>query len=66
MSGNARGQLKEEMEGIHRNLEWVRIHSAKGQDLATDAHPEIVAMFEALKQEMGTLDEILMRLYATI
>jgi hypothetical protein len=66
MSGNARGKLKEEMEGIHRNLDWVRIHSAKAQDLATDAHPEIVSMFEALKQEMETLDKILMRVYVTV
>jgi len=66
MSGNARGKLKEEMEGIHRNIDWVRVHAAKGKLLLDGTHPEIDAMFDALIAEMDTLDTLTLRLYATL
>lgn len=66
MSGNARGKLKEEMEGIHRNLDWVRVHATKGKGLLDGTHPEIAALFDALIAEMDTLDELTLRLYATV
>lgn len=66
MSGNARGKLKEEMEGIHRNLDWVRVHAAKGKALLDDTHPEIASLFDALIAEMDTLDTLTLHLYATL
>lgn len=66
MSGNARGKLKEEMEGIHRNLDWVRVHAAKGKILLDGTHPEIASMFDALTAEMDVLDTLTMHLYATL
>lgn len=66
MSGNARGKLKEEMEGIHRNLDWVRVHAAKGKALLDGTHPEIASLFDALIAEMDTLDTLTLHLYATL
>jgi len=66
MSGNARGKLKEEMEGIHRNLDWVRVHAGKGKDLLGGTHPEISELFDALICEMDVLDDLTLRLYATV
>jgi hypothetical protein len=66
MSGNARGKLKEEMEGIHRNIDWVRVHAQKSIALLGDAHPEMVEMFNGLITAMDTLDEMTLKVYATL
>ncbi len=66
MSGNARGKLKEEMEGIHRNLDWIAVHCQKSIPLCGDSHPEIVQLFTSLSELSASLDEQLQRVYATI
>jgi len=66
MSGNARGKLKEEFEGIHRNLDWVRFHSQKCKLLLGETHPEIHAMLDALIAEMTVLDDGAARIYSTL
>jgi hypothetical protein len=66
MSGNARGQLKEELEGIHRNIDWVRVHAQKGQKILDGTHPEIAEAFDGLIKEMDVLDELFMHIYATV
>lgn len=66
MSGNARGKLKEEFEGIHRNLDWVRIHSQKAKAILGETHPEIHAMLDALIAEMNVLDDGAAKIYGTL
>lgn len=65
MSGNTRGKIKEELEGIHRNIDWVRVHSQKIQIMLEDTHPEIHTFFQSLINEMDVLDDGLQRIYAT-
>ena len=66
MSGNARGKLKEEFEGMHRNLDWVSVHAQKAKLLLGDTHPEIHALLDALIAEMTVLDEGMAGIYGTL
>ena len=65
MAGNARGKIKEELEGMHRNLDWLNVHVQKIKGLLGDTHPEIHTMLDGLYAEFSTIDENLMHLYAT-
>ena len=66
MSGSARGKLKEELEGIHTNMQWIILHSARCIDLIGDSHPEITTFFKSLVEEMTLLDEGTAKIYGTI
>lgn len=66
MAGNTRGKLKEEMEGIHRDCEWIKQHCTKCIALIGDTHPELIKAFEALSEMSNKLDEFTMQLYAGI
>lgn len=64
MAGNARGKLKEEMEGIHKNLDWVSVHAQKGKLLLGDTHPELHELFDNLILASTTMDEIAANIYS--
>lgn len=66
MSGNARGQLKEELEGIVRNIVWIQKHSEAAIVIIGDTHPELIAMFQGLHATMGALADELNGVYATL
>lgn len=66
MSGNTRGKLKEEMEGLHRNLDWIVAHSAKCLTLLEGKHEGLSAMFVAMGASAKTQDEILQDVYASL
>ena len=66
MAGNARGKLKEEMEGIHKNLDWVSVHAQKAKMILGDTHPELHAMFDNLIQASTTLDQIAADVYSRL
>ena len=64
MAGNARGKLKEEMEGIHKNLDWVSVHAQKAKLILGEAHPELHTMFDNIIQAVSTMDEIAADIYS--
>lgn len=66
MSGNARGQLKEQMEGIARNLIWVGVHCDKALEILGDTHPELQVYFKNLKGESVTLNDLHAGVYSTV
>lgn len=66
MSGNARGKLKEELEGIHSNLDWLRAHCQKGLVIIGDTHPELQEFFKSLHTMADTLDDLANGVYATL
>lgn len=66
MAGNARGKIKEEMEGMHSNLEWIKRHSGRIKDLLGDTHPEIQSMCDGWIEAASTWDDLLNGVYATI
>jgi len=66
MSGNARGQLKEEMEGIVRNIAWIQKHAEQALAIIEDKNPKLSEMFKGLHSVMGELAEQLNGVYATM
>jgi hypothetical protein len=66
MSSTSRGKLKEELEGIHSNLDWVRAHCAKGLAILGDTHPELQEFFKSLATMADTLDELTNGVYAKL
>jgi len=66
MSGNARGQLKEEMEGIVRNIGWIQKHSEQALAILEDKNPSLSEMFKALHSVMGEFAIQLNGVYATM
>lgn len=66
MSGNARGKLKEEMEGIHKNLDWAGVHAQKGKAILGNTHPELHVMFDNIILAVQTIDEIAADIYSRL
>lgn len=66
MSGNARGQLKEEMEGIVRNIGWIQKHSEQALAIIEDKNPPLAELFKGLHSVMGEFAEQLNGVYATM
>ena len=64
MSGNARGQLKEEMEGIVRNIGWIQKHSEQALAIIEDKNPLLAELFKGLHSVMGEFAEQLNGVYA--
>ncbi len=64
MAGNARGKLKEQLEGIHSNLEWVKVHCEKSKAILGDTHPELHEMFDNISTAMQTMDDIACGIYS--
>jgi len=56
MAGNARGKLKEQVEGLHNNFDAARFHCEKAILILEESHPELQEMFRAIAKEMSTLD----------
>ncbi len=63
MSGNRRGKLKEHVEGIHRNCEWIKEHCIQSMALIGDDNKELPAAFSAIGAMIEQLDEFAGSLY---
>jgi len=66
MAGNTRGKLKEHLEGIHRNYDWVIDHVQKSILLIGDKNPPLTEGLEAIAEQTKTFDDLVMKLYATL
>jgi len=66
MAGNRRGKLKEELEGIHRDYDWVIAHCQKAIALIGDDNPGLTSFFESVMAEAKAMDEAAMEVYSTI
>jgi hypothetical protein len=66
MAGNRRGKLKEEVEGLHRNFDWARVHSQKAKVILGESHPELHEMFDNIILAMNTMDEIAANIYSLL
>lgn len=66
MAGNRRGKLKEEVEGLHRNFDWARVHSQKAKAILGESHPELHEMFDNIILAMNTMDEIAANIYSLL
>lgn len=66
MAGNTRGKLKEHLEGIHRNSEWVVEHCEQCIILIAGDNPKVTEAFRSIAQAQLQLDELVLGVYSTI
>lgn len=66
MAGNTRGKLKEQLEGIHRNCDWIQAHVEKSLLLIQDHKPELSTAISALGKVTENLDGFCQDIYARI
>jgi len=66
MAGNTRGKLKEHLEGIHRNFEWVLDHVSKSLTLIQEKHANLSDGFLSLGQAVEELDKLAKEIYEKI
>lgn len=66
MAGNTRGKLKEEVEGLHSNFDWARVHAEKAKALLGGTHPELQEMFDNISKAMQQFDDIASDIYSRL
>jgi len=66
MAGNTRGKLKEHLEGIHRNFDWVLEHVTKSLTLIGEKNPALSEGFLSLGQAVDELDKLTKGIYEKI
>jgi len=66
MAGNTRGKLKENLEGVHRNCEWIKSHIQKSLQLLPDGYDQLETAFISLDKITDQLDEFAGDLYSHI
>ncbi len=65
MSGT-RGRLKEHLEGIHKNCDWILKHVLDSKDLIGNRSPKVSQGFHALGEIAKELDKYAQTMYGRI
>lgn len=66
MAGNRRGKLKEELEGIHRNYDWIKVHCQKCVIMLEDDNPGLTGFFVSLAVQADEVDKATQEIYSRI
>lgn len=66
MAGNRRGRIKEHLEGMHKNCDWLRKHVIDTLDLIEDKNPKLSSAMTGIGQITDQLDDLIKGLYATM
>lgn len=66
MAGNTRGKIKEHVEGIHRNLDWILYHCEKILSLIADKKPTLSGAIKSLAKAIEGLDKLVQGLYSKL
>lgn len=66
MAGNTRGKLKEQIEGIHRNCDWILSHVHKSLALIQEHKPELSEAITSLGTIAQQLDKFTQDIYSKI
>jgi len=66
MAGNTRGKLKEQLEGIHTNYDWVIKHIDQSLLLIREYKPELAKALKSLAKVTKELDNLLQDIYAKV
>lgn len=66
MAGNTRGKLKEQLEGIHRNCDWITVHIKRALTLIKDHKPELSEAIISLGKINEALDSFSQGIYSKI
>lgn len=66
MAGATRGKIKEHLEGIHKNYDWIQYHCEKITSLVGDKKPNLTEAMSVLSAQIIELDKLVQTLYAQI
>ena len=66
MASHSRGKLKEKLQGIHNNCNWIRDHCKGSIVILNGHHPEIRRAFELMGELAQMLDDSACELYGKI
>jgi len=66
MAGGTRGKLKENLEGIHRNIDWIKQHCQKSLALLPDGYESLEGNFTGIIEIANQLDEFTQHIYSHI
>jgi len=66
MSGNTRGKLKEQFEGIHRNLDWIKHHCDYALNLIAGRKPLLSESIKSLAEAVQQLDKLVQGIYSKL
>jgi len=66
MAGNTRGKIKEHLEGIHRNFDWVQFHLDKTLVLIQQHNPKLSDGLSAVGEAVKAIDEKVQNVYSLI
>lgn len=66
MAGNTRGKLKEKLEGIHSNCDWILKHVDGALELIKQHKPELSEAVKSLGKIAKQLDEFTQDIYKRI
>ena len=68
MAKGVRGKLKENLEGIHRNCEWIKQHCEKSVDIipVDSRYKSLIDNFKAFSKCAETLDELVLNVYSKV
>lgn len=66
MASNTRGRIKEHVEGIHKNLDWIIYHCTECLKLIADKNPTLSTAIKGLAKAIETLDKICQGLYSKL
>ena len=63
MAGNRRGKLKEHLEGVHRNFDWIIDHISKCLNLIGDDSQDLSKALGELAKVVIQMDDLAKDLY---
>ncbi len=66
MAGNTRGKLKEHLEGMHRNCNWIKTHCEQSLELLPDGYDKLEKSFGCLVEMTNQLDNFINKLYSNV
>lgn len=66
MAGNTRGKIKEHLEGVHRNFDWVQFHIDATLVLIQEHKPNLSDGLAALGEATKSIDEKVQAVYSQI
>jgi len=66
MPNSRRAKLREELEGIHKNTEWIKNHCVKCLAMLPPEYKQLITAFAAVSEMNAELDKLAQSLYSSI
>lgn len=66
MAGNRRGKIKEHLEGVHRNCDWIQKHLSACVVLIDNKNDTLSKAIINLAKVTEQLDEFTQKVYSTV